>query len=37
VVSSLISLLFPGAQVGMNFYKEIIESAKSGNSEDLKI
>ena len=34
VVSSLISLLFPGAQVGMNFYKEIIESAKSGNSED---
>ena len=36
VVSSLISLLFPGAQVGMNFYKEIIESAKSGNSEDLK-
>ena len=26
-------LLFPGAQVGMNFYKEIIESAKSGNSE----
>lgn len=36
VISYLISMLFPSATLGVTFYKELIESAQSGNSEDLK-
>ena len=36
VIRTLISMLFPSATLGVSFYKELIESAQSGNSEDLK-
>lgn len=35
-VETIISMLFPGGSMGMDAYKEIIEAAKSGDSEGLK-
>lgn len=36
IIRSVISMLFPGATMGLDFYKELIETTRSGNSEGLK-
>jgi len=36
LISTGISLLFPGINIGLDTYKEIIEAAKSGDSESIK-
>lgn len=36
LISTGISLLFPGVNIGLDMYKEIIEAAKSGDSEGIK-